>query len=478
MPRIAIVGAGIAGLNAALTLQDAGYSSSLYEASSHIGGRMHSDITTWGGKLVSELCGEFIDSDHVVLHGLIKRFGLTAVNLEDQGVRQRQNITYLFNHYRSADEISAALDPIIPILRQQANEAPFPTTYDSSTETAYRLDRLSVDAWIEKYVPGGQQSLAGHLLGTGCRGFYGLETKEQSALNLVYLFAPRLAQSNVDPLGPLHGTIKIVGGNQLLPLAIARSLSQERIYLQHQLAAIRRHHDETITLSFTTPNGPLNVTCDHAILALPFSTLRHVDYSQAGFDALKQTAITQLGYGTISKLFLQFDSRYWDQDGPWPGPHSGFIITDLPIQVLWDGSFGHVGPGGLLVNYMGGTFGAAYSPPESYTTTRDTQLVQDYAQRCLEQAERIFPGIRPAYTGTAALSYPTGDPYLRGSYSCWSVGQYTHFAGYERVRQGQIHFAGEHCSIEMQGYMEGAAREGARAGREVLQDVALDGKSS
>src|SRR5271166_3555028 len=105
MPRIAIVGAGIAGLNAALTLQDAGYSSSLYEASSHIGGRMHSDITTWGGKMVSELCGEFIDSDHVVLHGLIKRFGLTSVNLEDQGVRQRQNITYLFNHYCNADEI-------------------------------------------------------------------------------------------------------------------------------------------------------------------------------------------------------------------------------------------------------------------------------------------------------------------------------------------------------------------------------------
>ncbi len=48
MPHIAILGAGIAGLNVALTLHDAGLSSSIYEASSHIGGRMHSDATTYG----------------------------------------------------------------------------------------------------------------------------------------------------------------------------------------------------------------------------------------------------------------------------------------------------------------------------------------------------------------------------------------------------------------------------------------------
>src|SRR3954468_15647665 len=42
-PRVAIVGAGIAGLNAALTLQDKGIAATLYEAADHVGGRMHSD---------------------------------------------------------------------------------------------------------------------------------------------------------------------------------------------------------------------------------------------------------------------------------------------------------------------------------------------------------------------------------------------------------------------------------------------------
>jgi monoamine oxidase len=50
------------------------------------------------------------------------------------------------------------------------------------------------------------------------------------------------------------------------------------------------------------------------------------------------------------------------------------------------------------------------------------------------------------------------------------VGQYTTFTGYEKVRRGNIHFAGEHCSYNQQGYMEGGAEEGRRAANEFLRD--------
>jgi len=170
---------------------------------------------------------------------------------------------------------------------------------------------------------------------------------------------------------------------------------------------------------------------------------------------------------------LQFDSPFWVQDGPWPRVNNGFIITDLDIQVLWDASLGQTGTVGILVDYTSGPIGASYTPPAPYSTTRDSEKIQQYAHHCLEQLEQVLPGISAHYTGTATLSYPTGDPYLRGSYSLWCVGQYTLFAGYERVRQGQIHFAGEHCSIEAQGFMEGGAREGARAAQEILQDYSI-----
>ncbi len=468
MPRIAIVGAGIAGLNAALTLQDAGLSCSIYEASDHIGGRMHSDTITWEDGMVSEWCGEFIDGDHETLHQLIKRFGLRTVDLGQARGDRAASVMYFCHHYYSAKELARDFQLLAPLLRQQAQEVGFPTTHVHYTETGYRLDHLSVYEWIEQYVEGGHTGPLGRLLKNACTGYFGLETREQSSLNLLSLFGSRDSSATSRPL---QGSSKIAGGNQQLPLAMARSLPEGCIRLRHQLVALERNRDDSLTLTFATAGGSSEVQCERAILTLPFSVLRRIDYRRAGFDPLKQAAIEQLGYGTISKLFLQFDQPYWYEDGPWPRAHSGFIITDLDIQTLWDASIGQTGSSGLLVDYTSGQRGAAYAPPAAYSTTVDSANVQSYARNCLQQLESVFPGISAHYTGRAALSYPTGDPYLLGSYSCWRVGQCTHFGGYEGMRQGPIYFAGEHCSVEFQGFMEGAAREGARAAQEMVQDL-------
>src|SRR5207245_8016169 len=85
-PRIAIVGGGIAGLTAALTLQDKGLASTVYESHpGRVGGRMHSDYTEfpgyWANGQGAELCGELIDSGHKTILSLAQRFRLATVNL-------------------------------------------------------------------------------------------------------------------------------------------------------------------------------------------------------------------------------------------------------------------------------------------------------------------------------------------------------------------------------------------------------------
>ncbi len=470
MSRIAIVGAGIAGLNAALTLQDAGISSSVYEASQRVGGRMHSDTTTWADNQVSEWCGEFIDGDHETIHGLVQRFGLKTIDIGRAD--QAKNMMYFLGRYFSGDEFTRDFEAITPILQQQVRAVGYPTTHDHYTQEGLRLDGLSVYDWVAQYVEGGHNSPIGRILNSGCRGIYGMETHEQSALNLLYMFGS-LEGLKSSTTRVLQGSSKIAGGNESLPRAIAHTLPEGSVHLNHRLTALERREDSSLALTFATPTGTLEVECEHVILTLPFSTLRLVDYHKAGFDSLKQAVIEQLGYGTISKLALQFDTPYWYQDGLWPRSSSSFIITDLDIQTLWDTSIGQPGSSGLLVDYTSGQIGASYTPKSAYSTTADSPDVQEYAEAALKGLEIVFPGISKYYNGRAALSYPTGDPHLLGSYSCWGVGQYTQFAGYERVQQGPVHFAGEHCSVEFQGYMEGAAREGARAAKEVMQDCAV-----
>ena len=51
------------------------------------------------------------------------------------------------------------------------------------------------------------------------------------------------------------------------------------------------------------------------------------------------------------------------------------------------------------------------------------------------------------------------------------MGQYTKFAGVEREPEGaaqNCHFAGEHTSIESQGYLNGGVETGERAASEII----------
>jgi monoamine oxidase len=206
-------------------------------------------------------------------------------------------------------------------------------------------------------------------------------------------------------------------------------------------------------------------------MTVSFAVLRGIDYSRAGFDALKNTAITQLGYGTNSKLILQFNQRYWNTQGPW-GIGDGNIYTDLPFQNTWESTRGYSGATGVLVTFRGGAPGVALGKGVNtpYSTSDSSKTVQGYAQEVLGELEQPWPGVSPFWNGKATLSLPWKDPNLLGSYACWKPGQYTLVSGYERVRQANCHFAGEHCSLTFPGFMEGGAQEGQRAANEILAD--------
>jgi monoamine oxidase len=106
-----------------------------------------------------------------------------------------------------------------------------------------------------------------------------------------------------------------------------------------------------------------------------------------------------------------------------------------------------------------------------YADASDSSIVGTYARQFLDQLDQVMPGVSAHWNGRATLSTPWSDPNSLGSSTCYRVGQVAAFGGYEKARQGRCHFAGEHCSFDFQGYMEGAAREGQRAAGEILADL-------
>src|SRR5882762_7596790 len=110
--RIAIIGGGISGLNAALTLQDAGITSTVYEASGRVGGRMHSDTTSWLNGQTSEHCGELIDSGHKTILGLASRFNLPRADLLGAEPIHSTDTNYFFGKYYTAAQAQADFNPV------------------------------------------------------------------------------------------------------------------------------------------------------------------------------------------------------------------------------------------------------------------------------------------------------------------------------------------------------------------------------
>src|SRR5215470_16966154 len=469
-PRIAIIGGGIAGLAAALTLQDKGVTAAVYESSGRVGGRMHSDWQEfgtgfWAGGQQAELCGELIDTNHKTILQLAQRFGLATVDLLMAQPNGTTDTYWIFGAQYPYAQASIDFKPVHNTLQGQVQATGYPTLYNSSTQMGQFFDNMTLYDWIKTYVPGGHGSPLGALLNAAYNEEYGAETTDQSALNLIYLLGYKSGPGTWSIYGASDERYHIVGGNAKLPVAIAGALTKGSIHTGSAMTAIAVNGDGSISVSFG--NGG-TITADHVILCMSFAVLRTLNYKKAGFDPRKQTAISQLGSGHNAKLSLQFSSRPWNAAGS-----TGSLYSDQPFQSGWEVTRGQSGATGILVEYPGASTAQSMGQSSPYTTTATNPNVTTYAKQFLSQLEPIFPGITAQWNGKAMLSTPFTDPNFLCSYSYWKPGQYTSFSGYEGVRQGNIHFAGEHCSTNFQGFMEGGASEGVRAANEILADLKM-----
>ncbi|MFI8518311.1 flavin monoamine oxidase family protein [Streptomyces sp. NPDC085481] len=465
--RIAVVGAGIAGLTAALTLQDAGLNPVLYEADpARVGGRIWTQRAHWAYGQTSEIGGELIDTGHKKILELCRRFGLATEDFLGGGPNGAEEVLWFGGAYYPREQADDDFNAVYQSLRRDLSQAG-EVFWNRTTPTGTALDEMSVYEWIESRVPGGHSSPLGRFIDVAYNVEYGADTTEQSSLALVLLMGYQTNPGHFNIWGLSNERYHVVGGNDRLPNAVAGALKPGTLRRGWSLDAVRAGAGGTQTLTFTEAGATRTVTADHTILCVPLPVLQRLDLTQAGFDPLMRNLLRDARTGYCTKLNMQFATRPWRGTGPWPGVSAGDCFTDTEVQQTWDTTKIQGGTGGILLQYGGGTLARSLSPAGPFSTESDP-YVRDLAARYLRGIDAFFPGTSTAYTGRAQLSAWHLNPYALGAYSCWPVGYLHRYAGYEGTAQGNVHIGGEHCSYDFQGFMEGGATEGERAAKEVI----------
>lgn len=442
-PQIAILGAGMAGLMAGYTLKKHGISAHLYDAAERTGGRVYSQHNLLADGLVTELGGEFIDSNHKTLLALAKEFKLDLLDTATDTKVDKYDFFIDNNHY-TVEDLIKALHPVSKAILADIDKLPDEITY-KNIGSARKFDQISIIDYLVK------KGVSGWLLALFDSAFtteYGLDAAEQSAINFLFLFDPSLKAKDFEMFGESDERFKIAGGNQQLVDKLAEQLPN--IHLSYEVEAI-----STAGPGFRVlfRNGE-DVYFDYVICTLPFTKLRQVTLNIDGISATKRLAINALGYGTNAKFFLGFHKRLWRELG-----FSGQVFSDTSVQLAWDNSQLQSGEAGGLTVFTGGR--------NSTNMLANPKPVQ--AQVYLRQLNKIYPSLQQFYNERFGMFYWPEHPHTLGSYACYKVGQWSAFAGVEGESVGNLYFAGEHCSANFQGYMEGAAETGLGAALAVLK---------
>jgi len=482
--RIAILGAGLAGLACADQLRAHGVSATLYEANTRVGGRVYSNRQF--GSQVAENGGELIDNQHKLMLGYAQQFKLAR---EDLVKAPGETGYYFFGQRWSEAAVVEQMRALVERMRADVQAVSAAPSFFAHTAADVLLDQTSLEEYFATRAP--DLPLAVAAMNEAYVAEYGREPGEQSCLNML-LFFHLDRRSSFDPFATSDERWHLVGGNDAIAMGIADRLPGP-IVTGARATRISKNASGEYELFFSGASTP--ELADALVIALPLSVLRRITLDPSlGLSADQLRAINELGYGYNAKTMIQFDGR------PWATLHggNGLVYSDLPnVQNVWETNYTAAGATAILTDYSGGQRGfqlqrAYFRPTDGVLTANcgdchigspSAKLInpavnQAQVEAFLTDIDVVYPGVKAAATRVngqvhAHFAHWLTQSYSRGSYTCYLPGQFTSVCGLESVPAGLLKFAGEHADsfYNYQGFMEGALTSGIRAANELLADM-------
>ncbi|HEX3288344.1 MAG TPA: FAD-dependent oxidoreductase [Mycobacterium sp.] len=440
-----VVGAGFAGLTAALRLKQGGHSVALLEARDRVGGRTFTEVRADGSWI--DRGGAWIGPGQDRIHALLDEFGVRSYKQYAGGEAM---MVINGKQFRYKGLVPRSLNPFATVnlgtafleLAKMCKTIPLDAPWDA--RKAGKWDSITVAQWLDHHV---RSPAARDLLETAIGGTYTSDTSEVSLLFALHQMASGGGPEFVFGVEGGSQDSRIVGGMGAVYGPIAAEVG-DSLHLAQPVRRIDQDDD-----GVTVRAEDMTVRARRAVVAVPIAIASQIHYEPM-LPVDRSLLQQRMPSGAIYKINIVYDGPFWRDDGL--SGQSAAPGTPAPVTI--DACTDTASPGVLCVIVEGPV---ARELCAKAANERRTIVLEELAKRFGAKASSPVDYIEQNWT---TERYSGG-----GMISHAPPGVLTEFGPALREPCGRIHWAGTESSAVMCGWVDGAVRSGERAATEVMQ---------
>jgi monoamine oxidase len=441
---VCVVGAGFAGLTAALRLQQKGQSVVVLEARDRVGGRVWTDQLSDGSPV--DRGGAWLAPQHTAAFGLAREFGATTYKTWVKGSHLLMTEGRPLPYKGLIPKISPSAVVTIALaqfkLDRTARRIPIDAPWEA--KRAQEWDSRTVASWLEN---AGIRTKAGHdLFEMAVRGLFTGDLSETSYLHLLFLVR---AHGSINTLFSIKGGSQenmIHGGAGSIAQKLAGALGPA-LRLGTPVRSITQSDDRV-----TVEAAGMSVSARHAVVSTPPALTLEIAFDPVLGDD-RRTLYSAAVAGPETKTLIVYDEPFW-RDAGFSGQSAD---PNSVAEVTLDASPAS-GQCGVMASF---TFGSV--------ARRVDALDADERRRAVLDALVARFGPRAAVPQEFIETAWWNETWTRGcSMAHFPPGILSRFGLLLREPFGRVHWAGTETSTISHGAIDGAIRSAERAASEII----------